>query len=97
MAYCIPQIELVMKIADIYPDKSARSLPGGSESVETAVKMAKKYQINTGKSGAYKDIKKIFYHGATAMAVSLGKLNPDTMGPEMPGAIMAKLGFIQYT
>ena len=48
MAACIPQIELAAKIADIYPDKSARSFftSGGSESVETAVKMAKKYQMN---------------------------------------------------
>ena len=46
MAACIPQIELAGKIAEIYPDKSARSFftSGGSESVETAVKMAKKYQ-----------------------------------------------------
>ena len=91
MAACIPQIELAAKIADIYPDKSARSFftSGGSESVETAVKMAKKYQMNTGKSGAYKVISRRYsYHGATAMAVSLGKPSTsDTMGPEMPGAI----------
>jgi|TARA_B110000263_G_scaffold249644_1_gene267885 adenosylmethionine-8-amino-7-oxononanoate aminotransferase len=90
-AACIPQIELAGKIAELYPDKSARSFftSGGSESVETAVKMAKKYQINTGKPGAYKVISRRYsYHGATAMAVSLGKPSTsDTMGPEMPGVI----------
>ena len=88
---CIPQIELAGKIAKLYPDKNARSFftSGGSESVETAVKMAKKYQMNQGKSGAYKVISRRYsYHGSTAMAVSLGKpLTSDTMGPEMPGTI----------
>ena len=90
-AASINQIELAAKISQLYPDKSARSFftSGGSESVETAVKMAKKYQINIGKSGAYKVISRRYsYHGSTAMAVSLGKpLTSDTMGPEMPGTI----------
>ena len=90
-AASITQIELAAKLAELHSDKSARSFftSGGSESVETAVKMAKKYQINTGKSGAYKVISRRYsYHGATAMAVSLGKpLTSDTMGPEMPGTI----------
>lgn len=85
------QIELAGRIASLYHDKDARTffLSGGSEAVETAVKMAKKYQALNGKPGAFKVISRRYsYHGATAMAVSLGR-NPtaDPCGPEMPGAI----------
>ena len=70
------QIKLAGRIASLYQDKDARTffLSGGSEAVETAVKMAKKYQSNTGKVGAFKVISRRYsYHGATAMAVSLGR------------------------
>ena len=52
------QIELAGRIASLYHDKDARTffLSGGSEAVETAVKMAKKYQALTGKAGAFKVI-----------------------------------------
>lgn len=87
----IPQIELAGKVAELYPDHGARTffVSGGSEAVETAVKMAKKYSQLNGKGGAFKVISRRYsYHGGTAMAVSLGR-NPaaDPMGPEMPGAI----------
>ena len=54
----IPQIELSGKVAELYPDHGARSffVSGGSEAVETAVKMAKKYSQLNGKSGAFKVI-----------------------------------------
>ena len=85
------QIELAGRIASLYHDKDARTffLSGGSEAVETAVKMAKKYQALTGKAGAFKVISRRYsYHGATAMAVSLGRSPAaDPCGPEMPGAI----------
>jgi adenosylmethionine-8-amino-7-oxononanoate aminotransferase len=85
------QIELAGRIASLYHDKDARTffLSGGSEAVETAVKMAKKYQSLTGKAGAFKVIsRRNSYHGATAMAVSLGRSPAaDPCGPEMPGAI----------
>ena len=87
----IPQIELAGKIAELYPDHGARSffVSGGSEAVETAVKMAKKYAQLNGKAGAYKVISRRYsYHGGTAMAVSLGGNHAaDPMGPQMPGAI----------
>ncbi len=87
----IPQVELAGKIAELYPDSGARSFftSGGSESVETAVKMAKKYQQLNGKAGAFKVISRRYsYHGSTAMAVSLGRSPAaDPMGPEMPGAL----------
>ena len=85
------QIKLAGRIASLYHDKDARTffLSGGSEAVETAVKMAKKYQAITGKAGAFKVISRRYsYHGATAMAVSLGRSPAaDPCGPEMPGAV----------
>ncbi|MBN4064691.1 aspartate aminotransferase family protein [Dehalococcoides mccartyi] len=87
----LPQIELAGKVAELYPDHGARSffVSGGSEAVETAVKMAKKYSIINGKAGAYKVISRRYsYHGGTAMSVSLGgSPAADPMGPLMPGAI----------
>ena len=88
---CVPTIELAGKVAGHYPDPEARLffVSGGSEAVETAVKMAKKYQQLNGKAGAFKVIsRRNSYHGGTAMAVSLGRSPAaDPMGPEMPGAI----------
>ncbi len=87
----IPQIELSQRIASMYQDKNARIFftSGGSESVETAVKMAKKWQALNGKPNAYKVISRMYsYHGSTAMAVSLGRANTaDPMGIEMPGVV----------
>ncbi len=88
---CVSTVELAGKVAGHYHDKNARLffVSGGSEAVETAVKMAKKYQHLSGKAGAFKVISRRYsYHGGTAMAVSLGR-NPaaDPMGPEMPGAV----------
>ena len=90
-AAAVPTIELSGKIAGLYHDKNARVffLSGGSEAVETAVKMAKKYQMLSGKPRAYKVIsRRGSYHGSTAMAVSLGRSSAaDPMGPEMVGAV----------
>ena len=90
-ATAVPTIELSGKIAELYHDRHARVffVSGGSEAVETAVKMAKKYQILTGKPRAYKVIsRRNSYHGSTAMAVSLGRAPAaDPMGPEMVGAV----------
>lgn len=87
----VSQVELSAKVADLYPDHGARSffVSGGSEAVETAVKMAKKFQQLNGKAGAFKVISRRYsYHGGTAMAVSLGRSPAaDPMGPEMPGAV----------
>jgi adenosylmethionine-8-amino-7-oxononanoate aminotransferase len=87
----VSQIELSGKVAKLYPDHGARAffVSGGSEAVETAVKMAKKHQQLNGKAGAFKVISRRYsYHGGTAMAVSLGRSpTADPAGPEMPGAI----------
>lgn len=88
---CVPTVELSGKVASLYPDSHARVffVSGGSEAVETAVKMAKKYQQINGKAGAFKVISRRYsYHGGTAMAVSLGRSPAaDPCGPEMPGAV----------
>ncbi len=88
---CVPTIQLSGKVAELYPDHNCRVffVSGGSEAVETAVKMAKKYQQIKGKGGAFKVIsRRGSYHGATAMAVSLGKpAYADPVGPDMPGAL----------
>ena len=87
----VPTVQLAGKVAELYPDHGCRIffVSGGSEAVETAVKMAKKHQQLKGKGGAFKVISRRYsYHGATAMAVSLGRTPAaDPMGPEMPGAV----------
>lgn len=83
------QAELAAKVAALYHDKDARLffVSGGSEAVETAVKMAKKYHALNGRGTKHKIIaRRGSYHGGTAMASSLGRANADTMGPEMVGA-----------
>ena len=84
-------VKLSAEIASLYQDKKCRTFftSGGSESVETAVKMAKKYQQLNGKPKAFKIISRRFsYHGSTAMAVSLGRASySDPMGPEMVGVV----------
>jgi adenosylmethionine-8-amino-7-oxononanoate aminotransferase len=83
------QAELADRVASLYHDKEARMffVSGGSEAVETAVKMAKKYHALNGKGGKHKIIaRRGSYHGGTAMSSSLGRANADTMGPEMVGA-----------
>ena len=84
-------VKLSGEIASLYQDKKCRTFftSGGSESVETAIKMAKKYQHLNGKPKAFKVISRRFsYHGSTAMAVSLGRASySDPMGPEMIGTI----------
>ena len=91
MSACIPQIELSAKVASLYHDDKARIffVSGGSEAVETAVKMAKKYRQINGFPGAYKILSRRYsYHGSTGMAVSLGGASAaDSVGPNMPGAI----------
>jgi adenosylmethionine-8-amino-7-oxononanoate aminotransferase len=88
---CVPTVQLAGKIAELYSDHNCRTffVSGGSEAVETAVKMAKKHQQLKGKGGAFKVIsRRGSYHGATAMAVSLGKpAYADPVGPDMPGAM----------
>jgi adenosylmethionine-8-amino-7-oxononanoate aminotransferase len=69
-----PAIELAARLAEITPGSLSRVhfTPGGSEAVETAIKVAKQYQRIKGEPGRYKVItREGAYHGCTfgAMAV----------------------------
>jgi len=64
-----PTIRLATKLAELAPGRLSKVMfvSGGSEAVETAIKLAKQYHIATGrKPRAYKIISRWFaYHGAT--------------------------------
>ena len=85
--------ELSARIASLAPDKEARTyfVSGGSEAVETALKMAKQYHKNNGEPMRYKVIsRRGSYHGATHACMSLGGGGvgaPIHFGPLMPGNI----------
>lgn len=69
-----PAIELAARLAAITPGNLSRVhyTPGGSEAVETAIKIAKQYHVLRGEPGRYKVItREGAYHGCTfgAMAV----------------------------
>ena len=86
-------VRLTGKLASMLPDPDSRIylVSGGSEAVETAVKMAKKYQANRGETTRFKVIsRKGSYHGATHACMSLGGGGisaPTDYGPLMPGNI----------
>src|SRR3984957_15100916 len=64
-----------LRLAALAPDPASRVFftSGGSEAVETAMKMAKKFHRNRGEAGRYKFIsRRGSYHGATHGAPSLG-------------------------
>ena len=70
-----PTIRLAEKVAQITPGDLSRSFftSGGSESVETAIKLARAYFKRVGEPGRIKFIsRKDSYHGATAGAMALG-------------------------
>ena len=85
--------ELSARIASLAPDKEARTyfVSGGSEAVETAIKMAKQYHKNNGEPTRWKVIsRRGSYHGATHACMSLGGGGvsaPIHFGPLMPGNI----------
>jgi adenosylmethionine-8-amino-7-oxononanoate aminotransferase len=68
-------LALAAKVAELAPDPASRVffVSGGSEGVETAMKMAKKFHRNRGEAGRYKFIsRRGSYHGATHGCLSLG-------------------------
>lgn len=68
-------LRLAARVAGLAPDPDSRVffVSGGSEAVETAMKMAKKYHRNRGEAGRYKFIsRRGSYHGATHGCLSLG-------------------------
>ena len=86
-------VKLAAKVASLSPDKDSRVyfVSGGSEAVETALKMAKNYQKNRGEPSRWKVIsRKESYHGATHACMALGANSSNAManyGPPMPGNI----------
>ena len=70
-----PTIRLAEKVAQLTPGDLSRSFftSGGSESIETAIKLARAYFKRVGEPGRIKFIsRKDSYHGATAGAMALG-------------------------
>ncbi|HEX6451325.1 MAG TPA: aspartate aminotransferase family protein [Trebonia sp.] len=68
-------LQLAARVAGLSPDPASRVffVSGGSEAVETAMKMAKKFHRNRGDAGRYKFIsRRGSYHGATHGCLSLG-------------------------
>ena len=68
-------LQLAARVAALSPDPASRVffVSGGSEGVETAMKMAKKFHRNRGDAGRYKFIsRRGSYHGATHGCLSLG-------------------------
>ena len=90
-----PTIRLAEKVAELTPGDLSRSFftSGGSESVETAIKLARAYYKRIGEPGRIKFIsRKDSYHGATAGAMALGgnHLYPRAdYEPLMPGTYHA--------
>ena len=88
-----PALRLAAKVASLSPDKKSRAffVSGGSEAVESALKMAKAYHRLKGNPGRYKIIsRRGSYHGATLATLSLGgrpDAGPQHYGPLMPGNV----------
>jgi adenosylmethionine-8-amino-7-oxononanoate aminotransferase len=84
--------QLAAKVASLAPDKESRVyfISGGSEAVETALKMAKQYHFNNGEAGRWKVLSRIgSYHGATHACMALGQSGGAVgqIGPLMPGNV----------
>jgi adenosylmethionine-8-amino-7-oxononanoate aminotransferase len=88
----LPQIELAGKLAAISPiGPRTRTFftTGGSEAVETALKLAKAYQRKRGFGDRHKTIsRRAAYHGTTMGALSVNGLTGirNGFGPLVPGA-----------
>ncbi len=84
---------LAGRVAGLAPDKNSRVyfVSGGSEAVETALKMAKNYHFNNGETSRWKVLsRRGSYHGATVACMSLGfggRNRTPKFGPLMPGNI----------
>ncbi|MXY22314.1 MAG: aspartate aminotransferase family protein [Dehalococcoidia bacterium] len=86
-------VRLAAKVASLSPDPDSRVyfVSGGSEAVETALKIAKAYHKNNGEPTRYKVIsRRGSYHGATHACMALGgsaASGPQDYGPLVPGNI----------
>jgi adenosylmethionine-8-amino-7-oxononanoate aminotransferase len=88
----LPQIKLAGELAKISPMGSKTRtffVTGGSEAVETALKLAKAYQRKRGFGDRHKTIsRRVAYHGTTMGALSVNGLTGvrNGFGPLVPGA-----------
>jgi adenosylmethionine-8-amino-7-oxononanoate aminotransferase len=88
----VPAAVLANRLAELAPlGDSARVFftSGGSEAVETALKLAKQYQLKRGFPNRYKTVsRRGAYHGTTMGALSVNGLAPlrNQFGPLVPGA-----------
>jgi len=86
-----PSIRLAAKLAELSPGRLSKCMfvSGGSEAVETALKLAKQYQRESGlKPRAFKTISRWnAYHGATMGALSVTDWLPvrEAFDPRVPG------------
>jgi adenosylmethionine-8-amino-7-oxononanoate aminotransferase len=81
-------IELADRVAALAPDPGSRVFftSGGSEAVETALKMARKYHRNRGEPGRYKVIsRRCSYHGPDTVAAVIGEPISAAAGIHTPG------------
>lgn len=89
----VPKIKLAKKLADITPGNLSKVYfgNGGTESIETALKIARKYQRISGYTSGYKFIGGNNYHGSTFGSMSLGWRKPhftwEDFEPLMPRVI----------
>ncbi|RIK38780.1 MAG: aspartate aminotransferase family protein [Chloroflexi bacterium] len=85
----VPTVQLAETISDLLPGDMDRLffVSGGSEAVETAIKIAKQVQSMRGFPKRYKIIaRRGSYHGMTYGAMSLTSMRNETyFGPFMPG------------
>ena len=91
-----PLVRLVKKIAELTPGSLERTFPvtGGSEAVETALKIARAYHKRRGDTGRYKIIsRRGSYHGNLGATMWLGDTNDggprSDIEPAYPGMLHA--------
>ena len=88
-----PAVDLASKLAALTPAgiEKAVFVSGGSEAVETALRIAKQYHFNRGDAKRFKVISRVnSYHGVTMGALSVnasGYVNRVPFEPLMPGSL----------
>ena len=88
-----PAVELASKLADLTPSRLRKAVfvNGGSEAVDTALRIAKHYHFLKGNKKKFKTISRIgSYHGMTAGALSVNAstyANRAPYEPLVPGAL----------
>ena len=89
----VPKVKVAKKLADITPGSLSKVCfgLGGTDSIETALKIAWKYQRISGFSNRYKVVGGYTYHGSTFGAMSTGWRAPtftwEDYPPLLPGII----------